>query len=89
MEGIVAERMDKYAEDRGIAHNQIHGFRKGRGVGTGMLSLWEDVLEEAGDGKKVVALAFIDVSTGFDSVPHVNLMRKFEAIGYDRESLRW
>ena len=54
-----------------------------------MLSLWEDSLEEAGDGKKVVALAFIDVSAGFDSVPHVNLLRKLEAIGYDGESLRW
>ena len=79
LEGIVAERMDKYAEERGISHSRIHGFRRGRGVGTGMLSLWEDVLEEAGVGKKVVALAFIDVSAGFDSVPHVNLLRKLEA----------
>ena len=52
LEGIVAERMDKYAEDRGIAHIQVHGFRKGRGVGTGMLSLWEDVLEETGMARK-------------------------------------
>jgi len=89
LEGIVAERMDKYAEERGIAHNKVHGFRKGRGVGTGMLSLWEDILEETGDGKKTVALAFIDVSAGFDSVPHVNLLRKLEAIGYDEGSLRW
>ena len=54
-----------------------------------MLSLWEDLLEETGDGKKVVALAFIDVSAGFDSVPHVNLLRKLEAIGYDEGALRW
>ena len=69
LEGIIAERMDRYAEERGIIHNQVHGFRKGRGVGTGMLSLWEDIIHEAGAGKKVVALAFIDVSAGFDSVP--------------------
>ena len=37
LEGIVAERMDKYAEERGIVHKKVHGFRKGRGVGTGML----------------------------------------------------
>ena len=54
--------MDLYAEERGLAHKQMHGFRKGRGVGTGMLTLWEEVLKEAGDGKRVVALAFIDVS---------------------------
>ena len=49
LEGIVAERMDRYAEERGLAHKQIHGFRKGRGVGTGMLSLWENIIEEAGE----------------------------------------
>ena len=36
LEGIVAERLENIAEDRGIAHRQVHGFRKGRGVGTGM-----------------------------------------------------
>ena len=28
LKGIVAERMDKNAEERGLAHGQIHGFRK-------------------------------------------------------------
>ena len=46
----------------------------------------EWVREETGEGKKVVALAFIDVSAGFDSVPHVNLLRKLETIGYDKEA---
>ena len=89
LEGIVAERMDNYAEGRGIVHKQVHGFRKHRGVGTGMLKLWEEVLKDGGDGKKVVALAFIDVSAGFDSVPHTQLMRKLEAIGYDKGALKW
>ena len=37
----------------------------------------------------IVIFQECDVSAGFDSVPHVNLLRKFEAIGYDGESLRW
>ena len=89
LEGIVAERMDDYAESRGLVHKQVHGFRKHRGVGTGMLKLWEEVLKDGGTGKKVVALAFLDVSAGFDSVPHTQLMRKLEAVGYDKGALKW
>ena len=28
LEGLVAERMDEYAEGRGLVHKQVHGFRK-------------------------------------------------------------
>ena len=54
-----------------------------------MLKLWEEVLKDGGAGKKVVALAFLDVSAGFDSVPHTQLMRKLEAVGYDKGALQW
>ena len=67
----------------------MEGSGSGRGVGTGMLSLWEEVVKDARDGRRVVALAFIDVSAGFDSVPHVNLLRKLQAIGYDGKALKW
>ena len=89
LEGIVAERMDSYSESRGLVHKQVHGFRKNRGVGTGMLRLWEDVMKDGGSGKKTVAMAFIDVSAGFDSVPHTQMMRKLELIGYDKGALKW
>ena len=67
MEGIIAERMDLYSESRGLVYKQVHGFRKNRGVGTGMLRLWEDVMRDGGGGKKIVAMAFVDVSADFDS----------------------
>ena len=89
MEGKVAERMDLYSESRGLVHKQVHGFRKHRGVGTGMLKLWEDVVRDGGGGKNIVAMAFVDVSAGFDSVPHTQMMRKLELIGYDNGALKW
>ena len=54
-----------------------------------MLRLWEDVMKDGGGGKKIVAMAFVDVSAGFDSVPHTQLMRKLELIGYDKGALKW
>ena len=86
---IVAERMDLYSESRGLVHKQVHGFRKHRGVGTGKLRLWEDVMRDGGGGKKIVAMAFVDVSAGFDSVPHTQMMKKLELIGYNNGALKW
>ena len=31
----------------------------------------------------------MDVSAGFDSVPHTQMMRKLELIGYDNGALKW
>ena len=58
MEGIVTEQMDLYSESRGLVHKQVHGFRKHRGVGTGMLRLWEDVMREGGGGKKLEPIGY-------------------------------
>ena len=38
---------------------------------------------------EIVALCLPDVSAGFDSVPHVNLLRKLEMYGYGDRTLRW
>ena len=44
-----------------------------------MLHIWEEVMKEA----------FVDVSAGFDPVPHCQLLKKFEASGYDEQALKW
>ena len=46
-------------------------------------------MKEGGEGKKIVAMALIDVSAGFDSVPHTQLLRKLEGIGYGTGALKW
>ena len=38
---------------------------------------------------RIVALCLLDVSAGFDSVPHVNLLRKLEMYGYGDGTLQW
>ena len=32
---------------------------------------------------------FVDVSAGFDSIPHTQLLRKLELICYDHQALKW
>ena len=88
MEALIARQVDEYAESKGILHRNVHGYRKGRGTDTALLEVWESVMEDI-DAKKMVAMCLLDVSDGFGSVPHTNLLRKLETYGYDNAALDW
>ena len=89
MEGILAKQLDQYQENHGLVHQGVHGFRKGRGTNTAMLEVWEYVLRRTEKGE-MVALNFLDVSDGFGSLVHINLLRKMEVqYGMDQDSLEW
>ena len=88
MEGLLAKQVDKYAKERSILHNSVHGFRSGHGTDTALVEVWEFVLGEVEKGN-IVALCLLDVSAGFDSVPHINLLRKLEMYGYSDKALKW
>ena len=69
----------------------MHGFRKGRCCDTDMLEVWEFVLRRTEMGE-LVALGFLDVSAGFDTLPlvHLCILRKMETqFGMDQPSLQW
>ena len=88
MEGLLARQVDKYAQERSILHDSVHGFRSGHGTDTALAEVWEYVLGEVEKGN-IVALCLLDVSAGFDSVPHINMLRKLEMYGYGDRTLRW
>ena len=88
MEGLLAKQVNKYAQERNILHDSVHGFREGHGTDTALAEVWEFVLGEVEKGN-IVALCLLDVSAGFDSVPHINLLRKLEMYGYGDKTLKW
>ena len=88
-EGLLAKQMDKHAEQTGINHRNIHGYRPGRGTNTAILEFQEDLLGAVEEGL-LLGLALRDVSAGFDSVPSINLLRKHQVgFGYGSKSLLW
>ena len=52
-------------------------------MGTGMLQVLEDVMKEGGKWVKV-AVAFVDISSGFDSVPPVSYSRSSRPLALRR-----
>ena len=54
-----------------------------------MLEVWEFVLRRTGKGE-MVALDFLDVSDGFGSLVHVNILRKMEVqFGMSNKAMEW
>ena len=89
LEGMLASQIDKHAEGAGINHRGIHGYRAGRGCATAILEFQEDLIFSVEEGS-LLALALLDVSAGFDSVPAINLLRKLQiGFGYGPRTLRW
>ena len=87
MEALLAKQLDQYQEDKGLVHQGVHGFRKGRGTNTAMLEVWEFVLRRTELGE-LVALDFLDCSAGFDTIVHLYILRKMETqFGMDQGSL--
>ena len=89
MEALMAKQLDRFQEKQGLVHQGVHGFRKGRGTNTAMLEVWEFVLRRTEMGE-MVALDFLDVSDGFGSLVHCNILRKMEVqFGMGQASLEW
>ena len=66
IEGIIAERMSNFAEDRKILPAEMHGYRKGLGSTTALIELQGDLLRKNSDGK-ITGMSLLDVSAGFDT----------------------
>ena len=89
MEALIAKQLDRYQEENGLVHQGVHGFRKGRGTNTAMLEVWEYVIQRT-QNSEMVALDFLDVSDGFVSLIHCNILWKMEVqFGMDQASLQW
>ena len=88
IEGIMAGRMTRFAEDRKLLPSQMHGYRPGLGTTTALIELQSDILRKNGEGK-ITGMSLLDVSAGFDTVPHSYLLRKLEALGYSQRTLKW
>ena len=88
-ESILAKQLDDYQENNKLVHKGVHGFRRERGTNTAMLETWEFVLEKTEKGE-LVALDFLDISAGFDTMIHLYLLRKMEVeVGMGEKSLKW
>ena len=65
-----------------------HGFRKGRSCLSELLAHYEEIMENANDGKGTDTI-YLDFAKAFDKVDHSILMKKLKNVGIGGNLLRW
>ena len=86
-ESLLARQLDDFQEKHKLVHKGVHGFRRGRGTNTAMLEAWEYVLTKTEKGE-LVALDFLDMTAGFDTMVHLYLLKKWR-LRWEWEKIRW
>ena len=87
-ERVIAEKIMKYMEDKGLFNSRQHGFRKNRSCLSQLLQHYQKLLDILED-KNVADVIYLDFSKAFDKVDHYILLQKLERIGIKGRLLQW
>ena len=88
MEGLLNDQMNAYAEEAGLLHPGVHGYRTGMSTTTALVEIQSRMTKAVEEGN-LSSLCLLDVSSGFYTVSITYLLHKLEMYGYDNNSLEW
>ncbi|CAK5079521.1 unnamed protein product [Meloidogyne enterolobii] len=88
LEYCITKEITNFLESNKLIPTNQHGFRKNRSVTTQLLETFDDYTQ-AIEQKKCVDVIFFDLAKAFDTVPHVRLLKKLEAMGITDTLLHW
>ena len=88
LESMFSVFIDSHIQEHKLITKHQWGFRKGRSPELMLLTLTEKLLLHLNKGQ-YVGLICIDFSKAFDSVCHVTLLKKLQAMGITGDSYEW
>ena len=87
-ESFIKESIIEHMTENSLLADEQHGFVPYRNCMTNLLTSIEDWSTAIEEGK-MFDLIYTDFSKAFDSVPHVRLMSKLNALGIGGDILGW
>ena len=87
-ERVVRDKIVNFLEENCLLSDGQHGFRKGRSCLSELLAHYEEILQNANNGKGTDTV-YLDFAKAFDKVDHQLLLMKFESIGIKGKLLGW
>jgi hypothetical protein len=88
LEKLIKEVVVDYLEKYELIGRSQHGFRKNKSCLTNLLEFFE-LISNRLDNREWVDVLYLDFRKAFDTVPHVRLIAKLEAIGIRGQVLKW
>jgi hypothetical protein len=88
MEGIIKDEIMKFLTTNNLIKPQQHGFVNNKSCITNLLETLDLITKALADGLDVDVL-FMDFAKAFDSVAHLRLLVKLEALGIRCKTLNW
>lgn len=87
-EKAVYTRLSTYLDKHGLFDDFQHGFRSGKSVTTAAVAFIESIIDSVDRGEQVIGV-FMDLSSAFDSVDHMLLLKKLNNLGVTGISYKW
>lgn len=87
-EKLIKKRLVLFLETKNLLSQNQFGFRQARSTQDALFELTKYLYEGLDNNKKCVAV-FLDLAKAFDSVSHVILLKKLQAIGVRGQALSW
>ena len=87
-ERVIRNKLVNFLEENYILNPNQHGFRRGRSCLSELLAHYEEILENANNGKGTDTV-YLDFAKAFDKVDHCLLLKKLKAIGIKGKLFNW
>ena len=87
-ERVFQKKIVHYLEKNNLLSCNQHGFRKGRSCLSELLSHFNDLFENLGNGEDSDTI-YLDFSKAFDKVDHALLIKKLQLYGISGKVLKW
>ena len=88
-EHIICKHILAHLEDHKILTDLQHGFRSGRSCETQLVTTFQDLAQMHNKKCSQIAIAILDFSKAYDTVPHDGLLSKLKHYGIDEKILLW
>ena len=88
LESIIRDHLLDHLMSNNLIDRNQYGFMAGKSCGTNLLDCMED-WAEALDKGYCIDVIYLDLRKAFDTVPHVRLCKKLEALGITGTCLNW